>query len=590
MSGSEKMKTPEKPEILGGYAGKYDIDDVDGKMYMLDHRFSGCYVTAFSKELDERTGGQVLFEGRSVPYVLAKLTAMGNMQLLGICVRDICTEYDRNYTFRLIGFRDMDGNVMEPVDYVITTEPFQKMDETYAEHDAFALKAAEEGIVLLKNENNVLPLASKEHINVVGADAFRISAVGAGKINPRYAVRLPKALEESGFVLDAHAETGIIVISRASGENYDNGAFKGEYYLTDEETSVIKKLKESCRKTVAIINSGYPMDVRFLEEYEIDAAIWCGFPGMLGGRAVVNILNGTVNPSGKLPDTWSNDYYDIPASRNFYMPETPEGALDADHDVWVNTVYEEDIYVGYRYFETFNREVAYPFGYGLSYTDFEIDAALAEDACCDSFVTLRLHVKNTGKTAGKEVVQVYAAIPDGKLEQPSRRLVAFRKTEELQPGETQTIILPIDKNRLTSFDEEESAYIMEAGMYEIYVGNSVRNLKKVCAKNLTQTEVTKRVERYMQPPVEFTRLSKFSKDTYPKGERSGITGLHELSPRASRKHIADTFTEADSFAVDWSVEELARLSVCASSGWECRIPESPEGCSGWKGGISRNTP
>ena len=133
------------------------------------------------------------------------------------------------------------------------------------------------------------------------------------------------------------------------------------------------------------------------------------------------------------------------------MPDSPEGALDADHDVWVNTVYEEDIYVGYRYFETFGKEVAYPFGWGLSYTTFEVEGKMTDDH------TVKANVTNTGDRAGREVVQVYVKIPDGKLEQPERRLVAFAKTKELAPGESVTLELEIPEKNLISFDEETSS-------------------------------------------------------------------------------------------------------------------------------------
>lgn len=172
-------------------------------------------------------------------------------------------------------------------------------------------------MVLLKNEEELLPLAEDAHIALFGAQDFRIEAVGAGKINPRYVVRFGEAVKESSFVVDESAETTILVISRASGENYDNGAFRGEYYLTEEEEQQIASLKEKYKNIIAIINSGYPMDIRWTKDPQVKAVIWTGFSGMLGGRALVNILNGTVNPSGHLTDTWANDYYDIPSSKNF---------------------------------------------------------------------------------------------------------------------------------------------------------------------------------------------------------------------------------------------------------------------------------
>lgn len=556
------------PVLRKGIPVVYDIDDVDGKMYMLDHRFSGCALLGFTKRMDEETEGTVTYEGERVPYVLTTLQAVEGAQFLGVFVRNICTEYGKDYVFHFEGFQDTDGNRMEPEDFVITTAAHGEADPAYAEDDAVAQKAAEEGIVLLKNEGGVLPLGENETIRLVGGSEFRAGAVGAGKINPRYMVRLGQAVEESGFTVDENAQTAVLVISRASGENYDNGAFPGQYYLTDSEIRQIRALRKECGRVIAIINSGYPMDVRFIEEYGIDAALWCGYPGMLGGRAVVNVLNGTVNPSGKLPDTWSLDYYDIPSSRNFYQPETPEQALNGDSDAWINTVYEEDIYVGYRYFETFQKPVAYKFGHGLSYTDFEIHASFEQNKEKKGvFATVEAEVTNTGKVPGKEVVQIYASIPEDHLEQPSRRLVAFKKTGELQPGETQRMVIPVREDVLTSFDEESSSYVIEKGTCIFYAGDSLDSLQQIGTVEIPECITYRTTGRYMNPPLEFTRLSKRDPLSFPQGKHSGITGEKELCPKAERVTLQEGSSGKTSVTDEWSVEEMARFSVCANSGW-----------------------
>lgn len=556
----------QKPEVKQIMFDTYDIDDVDGILYMLDHSFSGCYIVGFSKRMNESVKGTITWNGEELPYVLKSMSAMGNEQMLGIFVRNICTQYGKEYVLHFENFVDIDGNKMEPQDVSFTTLEKAKADPAYEEHDMVALKIAEEGMVLLKNEGKILPLEKNAHFHLVGANDFRIGAVGAGKINPRYCVRLKEAIEESTFCLEEDAEICMIVISRASGENYDNGAFKGQYYLSSEEEKQISEAKEKYKKIIIILNSGYPMDVSWAQDDKIKALIWTGYSGMLGGTALVNILNGTVTPSGKLADTWSNDYYDIPSSKNFYMPETEEDALDADHDIWVNTVYEEDIYVGYRYFETFNKPVSYPFGYGLSYTNFHISARLIDS--CNAFASVEIKVKNTGDYSGKEIVQIYVSIPDGKLEQPSKRLVAFGKTKELAPGEEEVLRLEILKDRLLSFDEEISAYVMEAGEYKLMVGTSVKDVDYVGSVSLEERQIEKSVENYMQPPVEFVRLSKRDGQSYPKGKQSGIIpDARELPIRAERRPVLDEMELAEDILDDWSEKELARLSVCASSGW-----------------------
>jgi len=224
-------------------------------------------------------------------------------------------------------------------------------------------------------EGRVLPLSPNSEINIIGGSLFRTGTAGAGRINPRYNIGLMRGIEEySHFQLKEDADTAIVVISRGSGENLDSNPVQGEFYLTEEEENLLSEVTQNHTSTIVILNTGYPMDVRFASKYKVDALIWCGYPGMQGGRALVEILDGRVNPSGKLPDTWSLDYYDIPASANFYNAIDGKGVLSTDSSLFVDTVYEEDIYVGYRYYETFNKPVAYPFGYGLSYTTFYIEA------------------------------------------------------------------------------------------------------------------------------------------------------------------------------------------------------------------------
>ena len=268
------------------------------------------------------------------------------MQMFGIPVRDTFTEYDKEYTLEIEGFQDSDGILMEPQKLKVKTLPKPMPDSSYDEHDGIALEAAREGIVLLKNENQVLPLQEEEEIWVENINNFRIGAAGAGRINPRYSISFSRGIDEySKFQIKESGKTGIILISRPSGENLDNNATKGEFYLTDEEEKQVEELSKKYEKTIAIINSGYPMDLRWVEKYKIQGVLWCGFSGMLGGRALVEILDGRINPSGKLPDTWSLDYFDIPTSANFYRAKDEESIMDSDSPYFIDTYYEEDIYV-----------------------------------------------------------------------------------------------------------------------------------------------------------------------------------------------------------------------------------------------------
>jgi beta-glucosidase len=385
----------------------------------------------------------------------------------------------------------------------------------------------------------------------------------------------------------AQSDTALILITRASGENLDNRPVPGEYYLSADEEAMIQAVTRKFEKTIAIVNSGYPIDVRWVETYGIKGLIVCGFVGMLGGQALVEILDGRVNPSAKLPDTWSLDYYDIPASKNFHNAAEDSPVLDTESPLFMDTYYEEDIYVGYRYFETFGKPVAYPFGFGLSYTTFGIQPL--EFAQEQGAVRLSAKVANTGRVAGKEVVQIYSEEPDGELEKPSRKLVGFAKTRLLEPGENQVLEFVIAEEQLASYRTETASWIMERGIYRFYSGSSIGQLTFAGSFQLDETRTIRSVSNYMSPPESIRTLSKRDPEvTYPTGERSGVKpGVTVLEPKAIRSRMMETapiqvdapsreilFPEVldrpellDAFVKQLTVEQLARLSVCKSAGW-----------------------
>ena len=258
-----------------------------------------------------------------------------------------------------------------------------------------------------------------------------------------------------------------------------------------------------------ILNTGYPMDVRWAEKCDVDGLVYLGFGGMLAGTALLDILTGRENPSGKLPDTWALDYFDIPASRNFYdCADKPR--LHADSMEYLDTVYEEDIYVGYRYFETFAKEkVLYPFGFGLSYTSFIMETAGFEEEA--DGVSLRVRVTNTGTCAGKEVVQVYAEAPQGKLGKPARVLCGFAKTQELAPGASEELEIAVPDSAVSSYDETgvtgyKSAFVLEEGSYIYYVGSDVRTAQPAGERVLDETICVQQCSEGMAPVKAFQRL------------------------------------------------------------------------------------
>lgn len=600
----------DKPLLFGLGPLTYDFHDIDGLYYMLDRRLSGCLILMWAKQMNPDVIGHVTLDGREIPgYVLTSMMQMGYMWILGVPLRGLVTEYGKEYTLHVEGFADTDGNEMNPQDFVITGVNKVEPDPQYAEHEAVARQAATEGIVLLENKGNLLPLPHGTCLNLFGKGIhqFRNGAVGAGKITPRYSIDLKEAIRESDIYsineeliqfyscdedeipseeILAHAreqsDIAIMMITRAAGENMDSSSARGEYYLSHKEEALLARLAETFRHLVVILNVGYPIDVTFVQRYGVAALLYVGFGGMLAGPAIVDILNGRESPSGKLTDTWARDYHDIPASRNFYdCVDKPR--LDAESSTYIDTYYEEDIYVGYRYFRTFGKEVMYPFGYGMSYTDFVIEAEdihYAQDT-----LYADIYVKNMGKVAGKEVAQVYVGKPHGDLEVPERELVFYAKTRCLEPGEVQRIRAEIPKARLTSYSEARASYLMAAGTYQVFIGNDVE-APRVGSIVIDKEDLVKRVSNLMAPPVRIHTLTKESEADQEFGIHSGAcTDKTSYWPYAARRQYPATFTankpteaitfedvrsdltKADAFAAQMSLDELARISVCASHGW-----------------------
>ena len=408
-------------------------------------------------------------------------------------------------------------------------------------HRIFARKAAEEGIVLLKNDG-VLPIAEKTSIALLGMGAGKTvkGGIGSGDVNNRENISIYQGVAETGVPIvstewledyearyyearhvwkekilkeaelvdnpfDAYAvnpfafpigravclqdiegaEVAIYVVSRISGEGKDRRKEKGDYYLSDRERADLLFLNENKIPTVILINAGGPVELtEILDQTEnIKAILNISQLGQEGGRAVANILFGHAVPNGKLTTTWARRYEDYPSSESFsYL----NGNLETEE-------YKEGIFVGYRYFDSMNIKPLFPFGYGLSYTTFEYQ--------CNSItienenVNIEVNVKNTGNTfAGKEVVQVYVTLPQSGIQKEHKRLVGFAKTKELQPGEEQTVVIAFDQKAIASFYEEDHAWIVESGNYGIWIGNSSLNLNKEAQLYVSEDTVIERTK------------------------------------------------------------------------------------------------
>ena len=432
-------------------------------------------------------------------------------------------------------------------------------------HAAITRQSAAEGIVLLKN-NGALPWKDGKikTVALFGENSydFLSGGTGSGCVHPPYVVDMLTGLKNAGinssatltdiyrkyidyarvkFQAERHpakwfqtemmgqqkypeigispiaidkevagADAAIITIGRQAGEGIDRD-IATEFNLVPEEQALIKDVcnafHQAGKPVVVIINSGSVIETASWSGYP-DAILCAWQPGMEGGNSVADLLTGKVNPSGKLTMTWPLAATDHPSTKSypgtmdFYTYEVTRGYTGqvAGYDY---TNHDEDIYVGYRFFDTFNREVAYPFGFGLSYTTFEMSKPMVKAKGKDA-VEVSITVKNTGAISGKEVAQVYVQAPKGKLEKPAQELKAFAKTRELQPGESQTLTMTIPVRDLASFDEVGSQWLTEAGNYTFRIGNSSRNLP--LSASLTLKEYTEKVNNALAPKQKLNLL------------------------------------------------------------------------------------
>ena len=431
-------------------------------------------------------------------------------------------------------------------------------------HAAITRQSAAEGIVLLKN-NGSLPWSTQKikTVALFGENSydFLSGGTGSGCVHPPYVVDMLQGLENAGikssktltdiyrkyidyarvkFQAERHpakwfqtemmgqqkypeiglapiainkeveaADAAIITIGRQAGEGIDRD-IDTEFNLIPEEraliTDVCNAFHAAGKPVVVIINSGSVIETASWSGYP-DAILCAWQPGMEGGNSVADLLTGKVNPSGKLTMTWPIAATDHHSTRNF-----PGSIDDYSFQMMVGnkmpipghayTKHEEDIYVGYRYFDTFNKEVAYPFGYGLSYTTFAYSKPLVK--VNGDLVAVTVTVKNTGAVAGKEVVQVYVTAPKGSIEKPAQELKAFAKTRELQPGEQQVLTMQIPVRMLASFDEAGSQWLTEAGQYTFKIGASSRDIR--CTATAKVGQYTEKTTNALAPKVKLNLL------------------------------------------------------------------------------------
>lgn len=417
-----------------------------------------------------------------------------------------------------------------------------KMTFDWKEYIKTVRLAAAEGCVLLKNDNECLPVKKGEKVAVFGRTQFDYIKSGTGSggmVNTPYVVNFYDGFKACGtFTMDEsiadiyrawlkdhpfdkgvgwaqepwsqdemevsdelakkaalNNDAAIVVIGRLAGEDKDNKNEQGSYLLRDDERALISVVTKNFKRTCVLINSGNIIDMKWVNEYNPAAVLYVWQGGCEGGNAAADVITGAVNPSGRLVDTIAYDIEDYPAYGNFGDPNI--------------AIYKEDIYVGYRYFESFKKDrVMYPFGFGLSYTTFSHDSVLSFDG---DKVTVSVTVTNTGKCAGKEVAEVYFEAPQGKLGKAKRELIGFAKTGIINPGESTNVNVEFLASDMAAYDDEgvtgtRFAFVLEAGEYAVYEGKNVREASKIGSVSVNETVVTKKTTDALAPMTAFDKM------------------------------------------------------------------------------------
>lgn len=513
--------------------------------------------------------------------------------------------------------------------------------EDYA---AKAREVAAEGIVLLKNDHQALPLCCGDKVAFFGRSQFNYFKSGTGSgglVNTPYVWGVREALhEETDIELNEmleetyaswikehpydnghgwgsepwfqeemplteelvsrvreQSDTALVVIGRSAGEDHDNDLKEGSYLLTQKEEDMLAKICAAFTRTIVLLNVGNVIDMNWVERYNPAAVAYIWQGGQEGGLGVADMLMGRVTPSGKLPDSIVKQVQLSPAARYFGNPD--------------KVYYTEDIYVGYRYYETFHpEEVIYPFGFGLSYTDFAFKGMKADADLKDGRlvkISCRADVENIGAVDGKEVLQVYVAAPQGKLGKAKRSLCGFKKTALLAPGQTQHLELTIAPETIASYDDRSAtaypyAYVLEEGTYEVYAGSDVRSARLIGSFTLDEIQLVEQLSQNVAPEEDFDILRPCEdadgclKEMYiPVVKRQ--TPYAEVVKKDDSREILLTGDQGyrlidvqqgkvsmEAFIAQLSVEDLASLS----RGEGMCSPKVTAGIAGAFGGVTDN--
>ena len=460
-----------------------------------------------------------------------------------------------------LSMEQLDANVKRILEIILKSPTFKGYKYSnkpdLKAHAKVSRMAAAQGMVLLKNYGEALPMAKGKRVAVFGNTSYNIIAggTGSGDVNKAYTISLVQGLGNASYKVQEDiaksytdyiagakakqpkqrnfftptpsiaemdvnsmvnreadsADAAIVTIGRNAGEGADR-KLENDYYLSDAEKGLINGVSNAFhakgKKVIVILNIGGVIEVASWRD-SVDGILLAWQPGLEAGNAIADVVSGSVNPSGKLATTFPVDYKDVPSANNFPGKElplppgqTPSPMMGRPSEV----TYQEGIYVGYRYYDSFKIKPVYEFGYGLSYTKFKISDVKVSSTDFKGSITVKVTVKNTGKVAGKEVVQLYLSAPNQNIDKPAQELKGFAKTNLLAAGQSQFLIFTLHAGDLASFYTDKSEWIADAGEYKVNVGTSSRDIAKTVSFKLANDIVTEKTHTSLTPQVPIDEL------------------------------------------------------------------------------------
>jgi beta-glucosidase len=463
-----------------------------------------------------------------------------------------------------ISMKQLDLNVERILNIILRSPEFRKYKYSNTpdlkQHAQVSREAAAQGMVLLKNDGNALPLKGVKRIALFGNTSYDLIAggTGSGDVNKAYTISLTQGLANAGYMIDENlkdtyiayikdvkskqpkqrsffvqgppipqmqigtdliakeadnSDIAILTIGRNAGEGRDR-KLEDDFNLSADEQSLIKNISDTFhakgKKLVVVLNIGGVIEMATWRDHA-DGILLAWQPGLEAGNAIADVLKGELNPSGKLATTFPVDYADVPSAKNFpgkELPTTDKAPANPRAGKPSEVTYEDGIYVGYRYYNTFKVKTAYDFGYGLSYTKFKFSGLKLSQPSFHGSITATVTVTNTGDVAGKEVVELYVTAPNGQVTKPEEELKGFAKTKNLLPKQSQTISFTLNAGNLASFNTEPQEWIADAGTYTVKIGASSSDIKQTAKFTVAKSIITEKVNKVLQPQVEITELKK----------------------------------------------------------------------------------